>query len=75
MLSINILYGKDFVETMIMRSEDYPGISLIDNKRVSMLVKPKYYDCSIINRDKTKYTDDWFLSNSKVIDYTENYKV
>jgi len=71
----NVVYGKDFIETMITSSEEHPGVALTDNKHVSLLVKPDYYGCSIINRDMGKYTDEWFLDNSKVIDYTENYKI
>jgi hypothetical protein len=71
----DIIYGKDFIETMVSNVETNPGVSLVDKKRTSMVIKPEYYDCSIINRDKDKYTDDWFLTNSKVIDYTENYHI
>ena len=70
----NIIYGKDFIETMMTKAEQNPGKTLIDSKHTSMLVKPEYYDCSIINRDKDKYNDEWFLKNSIVVNYNENYK-
>lgn len=71
----NVVYGKDFIETMITNSKDHPGIALVDSKHTSILAKPEYYECSIINRDKEKYTDEWFLHNSKVVEYNENYKL
>lgn len=71
----NIVYGKDFIETILTKLDENPKKTIVDNKNRSMLIKPENYDCSIIDRDNNKYTDDWFLKNSIVVNYTENYKI
>jgi hypothetical protein len=69
----NIIYGKDFLETIIIEGEKHKERVIYDKNHTSILFKPEYYDSSIIN-DKSKYTDECFLKNAKLLDYTENYK-
>ena len=70
----DVIYGKDYIETLIAEGEKYKGRAIHDKKHTSIMFKPEYYDCTIINRDKGKYTDDWFLENSKTLDYSENFR-
>jgi len=71
----DVIYGKDYLEMLILEGEKYKGRAIQDKKHTSIMFKPEYYDCTIINRDKGKYTDEWFLKNSITLDYGENYKV
>lgn len=74
----NYMYGKDFIETMIKAVQENPDTVLVDNNHSTMVLRPEYFDCDVINRDKEKFDEDWFLSKakkSKVIEYSENYKL
>ena len=77
-LNDNVVYGQDFIFTMIEESNKNPGTVLLDKKGDVMLVKPEYFGCDVINRDKESFDNDWFINQSKhnkVIDYNENYKI
>jgi hypothetical protein len=68
----NIIYGKDYLETLLIEGKKYKDTVICDKKHRSILFKSEYYDSSIIN--KCKYTDEYFIKNAKSLDYTENYK-
>jgi hypothetical protein len=77
-LDDNIVYGQDFIYTMIEQSKKNPGSVLVDKKGFAMLVKPEYFGCDVINRDKDKFDNEWFLTkakNTKVVNYGENYEI
>ena len=77
-LNDNVVYGQDFIFTMIEESNKNPGTVLLDKKGDVMLVKPEYFGCDVINRDTESFDNDWFINQSKhnkVIDYNENYKI
>jgi hypothetical protein len=69
----NIIYGKDYLETILIEGEKYKKTVIYDKNHTSILFKPEYYDSSIFNV-KSQYTDDCFLENAKILDYSENYK-
>jgi cellulose synthase/poly-beta-1,6-N-acetylglucosamine synthase-like glycosyltransferase len=72
----NKIYGKDFIETLVEEANKNPNTVLIDKCNSTILVRPEYFGCDIIDRDKDTFTNDWFLEkakNSKVICYSENY--
>lgn len=74
----NYMYGKDFIETMVKAVQENPDTVLIDNNHSTMVLRPEYFDCDVINRNKEKFDEEWFLSKakkSKVIEYSENYKL
>lgn len=74
----NYIYGKDFIEIMVQAVEDNPNTVIVDNNRSTIVLKPEYFDCDIINRKKDTFDEEWFLNkakNSKVIEYNENYKL
>jgi hypothetical protein len=77
-LDSNVVYGKDFIETMVEESEKNPDTLLIDRKGYAMLVKPLCFGCDVIDRKKETFDDDWFLDkttkNYYTVDYSENYK-
>jgi hypothetical protein len=75
-LENNVVYGKDFIEIMIDKSEEYPDTVLTDTKRKSLLLKPEYYGCEILDSSQDKYDHDWFLKQAKkakVVEYAENF--
>ena len=57
-LSSNVIYGKDFIEKMVDESEDNPDTVLTDSKKTTLLVKPEYYDCKILDSKDSKYNHD-----------------
>ena len=74
----NVVYGQDFVFTMIEELKKNPGVVLMDKKGDVMLVKPEYFGCDVINRQKEYFDNNWFLDkskNNKIIEYNENYKI
>lgn len=75
-LKNNMVYGKDFIETIINMSEKIPKTAILDNKNNALVVKPDYYDPNIFNRNKDIYLDTWFIENipSQYLKYLENYK-
>ncbi len=74
-LKDNVIYGKDYLQILLEERDKNPNKILYDNKKYSILFKPEYYDCNIINRKTKKYNLDWFLNKSqnKVVIYNENY--
>lgn len=77
-LDDNIVYGQDFVYSLIEHSHNNPNTALVDQKGVAMLIKPGYFGCDVINRKKEKFNNEWFLGKakySKVINYGENYPI
>ena len=75
-LENNVVYGKDFIEIMVDKSKEYPDTVLTDTKRKSLLLKPEYYGCEILESSQDKYDHEWFLNQAKkakVIDYSENF--
>lgn len=75
-LKNNMVYGKDFIETIINMSEKIPKTAILDNKNNALAVKPNYYDSNIFDRNKYIYLDTWFIENipSQYLKYSENYK-
>jgi len=76
-LDDNVVYGKDFIERMLEERDKNPDTLIIDNKKTSILLKPEYYGCEILKRDRDTYDEKWFLDNkknNKIINYNENYK-
>lgn len=75
-LKNNMVYGKDFIETIINMSEKMPKTAILDNKNNALVVKPNYYDPNIFDRNKDIYLDTWFTENipSHYLKYSENYK-
>lgn len=77
-LDENIVYGQDFIYSLVEESKNYPNSILIDKKGTFMLSKPEHFGCDVINREKDTLDNDWFLqkaSNSKIFNYRENYKI
>lgn len=75
-LNDNVIYGKEFVETMLEECDKNPDTVLTDNSRSSILLKPGYFGCDVIDRDKDKFDTNWFIdksSKSHVVDYTQNF--
>jgi hypothetical protein len=75
-LDDNVIYGKDFIQTLLEERDKNPDTVLIDNKKISLLFKPENYGCELLKRDRDNYDEKWFLDNTKntkVITYNENY--
>ena len=75
-LENNVVYGKDFIETMVDKSKEHPETVLTDTKRKAILVKPEHYGCEILDSVQDKYDHDWFLKQAKkakVVEYSENF--
>lgn len=77
-LDENIVYGQNFIYSLVEESKKYPDSILIDKKVTFMLSKPEHFGCDVINREKDTLDNDWFLqkaSKSKIFNYRENYKI
>ena len=77
-LNDNMVYGQDYIYSIIEESRKNPEKMIIDNKNSTMLVKPEFFDSDVINRNKKKYDLKWMIKKSKgtkVLNYSENYKI
>ena len=76
-LNENVVYGQDFIYSLLEESKKHPNSILIDKKHNFMLVKPEHFGCDVIDRKQSTLNDDWFLQkslNNRVFNYRENYK-
>ena len=75
-LQNDVVYGKDFVESMVDDSINHPKSSIRDTKGTALLTKPDL--CSGVSDCCSKeYTKKLFMQkvdNLHTLDYTENYK-
>jgi len=77
-LNENIVYGQDFIYSLVEESKKYPDSVLTDKKGNFMLFKPEHFGYDVINRENDNLDNDWFLqkaSKSKIFKYGENYKI
>lgn len=77
-LTENVIYGYDFISTMLEESKKHPTSIIVDNKGYSILFKPDHFDTSIIEQDKKHIDKDWIISKAKdikTIHYSENYQI
>ena len=69
-------FGEDFIETIINDSLSNKNKCIYTNN--SILVKPEFFDTTILNRDGN-INNDFILDNLKVdkikINYFENYEI
>jgi hypothetical protein len=71
-LDHRIVYGKDFVETVVEKMKEGTDSVIVDKQKKYIVTKPKCYK----NDDVKSYDFDWFTkntSNHKILDYAENY--
>ena len=77
-LNENIVYGQEFIYSLLEESKNYPDSILIDKKETFILCKPEHFGCDVINRENETLDTEWFLQkalNSKTFNYGENYKI
>jgi len=73
-LDHRIVYGKDFVETVVEEMKDTDSV-IVDKQKKYMVTKPKCYKNHVFC-DVKSYDFDWFTKNTshhKILEYTENY--
>lgn len=79
LLKDDIIYGKDYIETILEKSEQNPDKHIIEGNDV-ILIKPKFVNHkNIVNvESENKLDNNWLkrnlLSDFELIEYKENYK-
>ena len=76
------IYGKDFIETLVKASQNHPDKVIYTKNDMDssggVLVKPEFFNSSVINREKEYFDDNWFKNHINVdkikISYSENFK-
>ena len=72
----DMIYGKDFIETMITASEENKNTAICAKN--SVLITPEFFTEDVCNYDGKSTCDEWLKKNLKVpykaIEYTETYK-
>ena len=77
-LTENVIYGYDFISTMLEESKNHPNYVIVDNKGYAILFKPDHFNTSVIDQDKKNIDKYWIISKakqSKTIYYSENYRI
>jgi hypothetical protein len=70
------VYGKDFIETMVDSMKENDGKLLTDSKETAIVVRPDYFECDVIDRDRDRFDKQWFIDKAKksqIVPYSENY--
>jgi hypothetical protein len=76
------VYGKDLIETLVDASNSDPDKAIYTkgdmNPAGGVLVKPEFFNCNVLARDKETFDGSWARSNlcskKKKISYSENFK-
>ena len=75
-LKDNIVYGQDFIYTMLSEGEKYPGNIILDQKNTAILFKPEYISShDTENKIECLNTFLEHYKNKQTLDYIENYKI
>lgn len=82
-LDDNQVYGKDLIEVLVEESNKNPDKAIYTKENMNstggVLVKPEFFNCNVLARDKEMFDNDWATSNlcakKKKISYSENFKV
>ena len=70
----NKIYGNDFVETMFVESQKTPNDAILTNKNSDgILVKPDFFDKSVINYSKKYLSKKWLENHLKCKKRKINY--
>ena len=73
----DIVYGKDFIETVVSEAEKNPGSLLMDSKGLYTVFSPDCFDCDVVDKSKEHFNLAWLRQKAKkndLITYLENYK-
>lgn len=78
-LKDGIVYGKDYIETLVTRSEQDFNTVITDQKQDGVLIRPECYDnCNALMSNSGQNLDEkWLVDNAKnvaVIEYDENIR-
>ena len=65
-LEDNRIYAKDMVEKMVDASNAHPNSAIMIESANALLVKPSFFDASVLEHGKETYDDQWFLQKLKV---------
>ena len=75
LLKDNIIYGKDFIESMVALSNENPNLAIAYNDTI--LVKPSFFKKDAVESNNN-YDKNWLKTFIKVkfipLKYSENYK-
>jgi len=78
----DMIYGKDFIEDMVDASNKHPNIAITAKgltSKYGVLVKPKFFDQSVLDYDGICCHDEWLKKYLKVpyesINYKQSYKI
>ena len=76
-LKDNVVYGKDYIETLVTGADQDPNSVIVDQKRDGILIRPECYDCTDITANPKILDENWFLKNAKnvdIIEYDQNIR-
>lgn len=81
-LNDNQIYGKDLIESIVNESNDNPNMAIYTkgdmNSSGSVLIKPEFFNCDILDRSRETFDDNWIKSRIKVkskkIPYNETFQ-
>lgn len=82
-LDDNLVYGEDFIETLLNESKKYPNMAIYTRENMKssggVLIQPEFFNKDVINHEMNYFDDEWLRQNLKVekqkIKYRGNYRV
>lgn len=75
-LKDNVVYGKDYIETLVSTSELHPHSLITDQNQYGLLLRPNCIGTEFLSRDDV-FDEAWFLTHAKnvvTVDYDGNHK-
>jgi hypothetical protein len=78
-VSDNIIYGRDFIEDILISNKKHPG-SILTHKNKIVYIEPNFYDYDVCEYELGADISDWMIKKCKnkstpiELKYTENYK-
>jgi len=79
LVSDNIIYGRDFIEDILISNKKHPG-SILTHKNKIVYIEPNFYDSDVCEYELGADISNWMIKKCKnkstpiELKYTENYK-
>jgi hypothetical protein len=78
-LEPNVIYGEDFIQSIVEESESYPNSVIFADGKRGILVKPKFFDENLAEYQKGMGCCPWLekccIGDKRYMSYSKNYRI